>query len=307
MTAARYAVHGLPVGSDLPLPLAAAAGHGDPDLVLRRSGDAAVPDRPPAGASRGTLGAPPDRVWWTLDGDAYRVRFAGACDLTIGPPWRTVDVRVDPAAAEEVVADRIISTAVPFALERLGHELLHAAAVESGGRTVAFVGPSGSGKSTLVALLCADGATLVSDDQLRVELEPDGVVCHPGLGLIRLRSDASAVAALLDERARATWDGRTATSPGVLASGPLRIAALALPWIDDEAREPAVDRLSAAQALPLLSSSRPTPRSLAWQRERFDLHAGLLERLPVFRVRLPRGRLPERAARVALLERLAGG
>ena len=189
---------------------------------------------------------------------------------------------------------------------RLGHELLHAGAVETAGRTLAFVGPTGSGKSTLVALLCADGASLISDDQLRVELEADGVVCHPGLGLIRLRPDASGVAALLAEPAHPTWDGRTAASPGVLVSGPRRIAALVLPCVDDGVREPAVDRLTPVQALPLLSSSRAIPRNPAWQLQRFALHADLLERLPAFRVRLPRGSLPDRPGRKALLERLAG-
>lgn len=305
MTAARYAVHGLTVASDLPLPLPPAGTEGDAELVIRRLPDAPVADRSPPGASLGTLGVPPDRVWWTLDGEAYRVRCAGACDLTVAPPWRAVEVRVDPAAPAEIVGDRIVKTALPFALERLGHHLLHAGAIEAAGRTLAFVGPTGSGKSTLVALLCADGATLVSDDQLRVELEPDGVVCHPGLGLIRLRPDATAVAALLAEPSRRTWDGRTSASPGVLASGPRRIAALALPCVEDGVREPAVERLTPVQALPLLSSARATPRDPAWQLERFDLHASLLERLPVFRVRLPRGSLPDRPARDALLERLS--
>ena len=306
MTGARYAVHGLTVRSDLPLPLSTAGADGETELVIRRLGDAPVPDCSPPGASQGTLGVPPDRVWWSLDGNAYRVRFAGGCDLTIGPPWRTLEVRVDPAASGEIVGDRIVKTALPFALERLGHELLHAGAIEAAGRTLAFVGPTGSGKSTLVALLCADGATLISDDQLRVELDPDGVVCHPGLALIRLRADASAVAAMLGEPARRTWDGRTSATPRVLVRGPRRIAALVLPCIEDGVREPAVERLTPVHALPLLSSSRATPRNPTWQLQRFELHASLLERLPVFRVRLPRGSLPDRPARDALLERLAG-
>lgn len=305
MTAIRYSVHGLEVLSDLVLPLERSGAEADPALVIRRRRELSVPDAPAAGVSLGSLGAPPQRVWWTLDGVTYRIRFGGLCELRLAPPWQRVDVDVDPSGPVEVIGDRIVRTALPFGLERLGHELLHASAVQVGAITIAIAGAPGTGKSTLVALFCADGGSLVSDDQLRVELGPEGVRCHPGLATIRLRPAVAEVAALMGRPVKATWDGRTAVSPG-LHRATRDLDALVLPTVADGARAPVVERLSPAQAVMRLASSRTDPRDAMGRTRRFHLHATLLDRLPAFGVRLPRGSLPDRAFRQALLERVAG-
>lgn len=303
MSAIRYEVHGLELLSDLELPLARSRTEADPAIVIRHCGELPLPDAPAPGAPCGSLGAPPQRVWWTLDGETYRVRFGGLCELRLTPPWGRVDVDVDPAGSLEVVGDRIVRTALPFGLDRLGHDLLHASAVQAGATTIAIAGAPGSGKSTLVALFCADGGSLISDDQLRVELGPDGVICHPGLGTIRLRPAVAHVAALMDRPANATWDGRTAVSPGVHRSARPRLDALVLPAVVDGA--PAIEPLSPAQALMRLAASRADPRDATGRTRRFHLHASLVERMPAFGVRLPRGSLPDRDFRQALLERVA--
>lgn len=303
MTAIRYAVHGLELLSDLELPLERSRTEADPALVIRRRDELPLPDAPAPGAPCGSLGVPPQRVWWTLDGATYRVRLGGLCELRLAPPWRTVDVDVDPAGPLEVVGDRIVRTALPFGLDRLGHDLLHASAVQVGATTIAIAGAPGAGKSTLVALFCADGGSLISDDQLRVELGPDGAVCHPGLGTIRLRPAVAELAALMDLPASATWDGRTAVSPGVRHAARPRLDALVLPEVVDGA--PAIERLRPGQALMRLASSRADPRDAPGRTRRFHLHASLVERMPAFGVRLPRGSLPDRAFRAALLDRVA--
>ncbi len=79
-------------------------------------------------------------------------------------------------------------------------ELIHASAVEIGGRAAMIVGPSGSGKSGLALELMSRGARLVSDDSTlavrrkdRVELSaPDSVrgrIEARSVGI--LRADAS--------------------------------------------------------------------------------------------------------------------
>ena len=113
------------------------------------------------------------------------------------------------------------------------------------------------------------------------------------------------MAELLGEPAHPTADGRIGVSPRAQVRESRRVGALVMPCLDDDLREPALERLTPAQALPLLFSSRAILRDEAWQLQRFELHAGLLERLPVFRVRLPRGSLPDGPAREALLARLA--
>ena len=304
MTPVRYAVHGLEVLSDLELPLERSGAEADPGVVIRRGRTLPVPDAPAAGASLGSLGMPPQRVWWTLDGAAYRIRFGGLCEIRLAPPWQRIDVDVDPAGPAEVMGDRIVRTALPFGLERLGHELLHASAVQVDGTTIAIAGAPGTGKSTLVALLSADGGSLISDDQLRVELGPDGVRCHPGLATIRLRPAAAELAELMGHPARAAWDGRTVVSPG-LEHGTHDLDALVLPAVVDGEPAPFVERLGPAQAMMHLAGSRADPRDAVGRTRRFHLHAALLERIPAFGVRLPRGSFPDRDFRRLLLESVA--
>lgn len=303
MQNSSYEVHGLPVRSDIPLPLAHAGNGLESHVEVVRAGAATVPDTPPAGESFGSVGDPPARAWWSLDGQTWRIRFAARCELRIGPPWRRVEVEVDPAAPAEVVADRIVKTGVLFALERQGRHVLHASAVRIRDTTVALVGTSGSGKSTLAALLCADGARLVSDDQLRVEFDDDRVTCHPGLDAIRLRTEVREIAKLLGDRGNNTWDGRTAVLPAAV-DGPQRLDVLALPALTTEHDTLRVDRLSSADAMLALAGTRATPRIPEWLAARFHTHASLLERLPAFRVLLPFGSVPDTDARRALLERL---
>ena len=71
--------------------------------------------------------------------------------------------------------------------------MLHASAVAINGSALAFVGQSGRGKSTVAALLCVDGAELVTDDVLVAHPGPP-VTCEGGASGLRLRAAASAIA-----------------------------------------------------------------------------------------------------------------
>lgn len=306
MRTLSYAVHGLCVQSEIALPLARVSGDGgEPQVMVvrRRPEPVPVPDAPPPGESFGAVGNPPARAWWSLDGDTWRIRFGGRCELRIAPPWRCVEVDVHPGARSDVVADRVVKTGVLFALERQGQHVLHASAVHIGGATIAMVGTSGSGKSTLAALLCADGGALVSDDQLRVEFGEDEVICYPGLDSIRLRSEVREVAELLGDAGKHTWDGRTAVLPTTV-EGPQRLRVLALPALTTEHATARVEPLSRPDAMLALAGTRSTPRVTGWLVARFHTHASLVERLPVFRVLLPFGSVPDADERQALLERL---
>ena len=304
MPAASYTVHGLHVRSEIALALEQSSDDRQPDVEVRRADSLHVPDDPAAGASYGSVGEAPWREWWTLDGETWRIRIAGCCELRIGPPWQSVDVDVDPGGSAEVVADRVLKTGVLFALERQGRAVLHATAVRIRGATIALVGASGSGKSTLAALLCADGAALVSDDQLRIEFQGDEVVCHPGLRRIRLRPAAvQAVASVLAGGSGRSWDGRTTVMPGAVA-GPQRLDVLALPVVTAAPEAPRIDPLSPADAMLALARTRVTPRVASWVQARFHVNANVAERLPVFRILLPLGSVPSRLQREALLEPL---
>jgi hypothetical protein len=81
----------------------------------------------------------------------------------------------------------LIGQVLPFVSTLRGLEPLHASAVAIDGAAVAIVGPSGGGKSSLAAELASHGAPIVADDVLALEAGDEGLVAHPGTGLLSLR------------------------------------------------------------------------------------------------------------------------
>lgn len=84
------------------------------------------------------------------------------------------------------------------------HTVMHATAVALDNRGLLITGASGAGKSTLALALIGLGATLVSDDQTRLDSGPDGVTLScpqpdlrgvieaRGTGLLRAGASVSA-------------------------------------------------------------------------------------------------------------------
>jgi hypothetical protein len=115
-----------------------------------------------------------------------------------------------------------------FVLAHRGHTVLHASAV-AGDAALAFVGQSRRGKSTLAALLCLNGASLITDDVLVVDPGPPAP-CVGGASEVRLRAGAASLArAQLDLVARTTADDRVAFAPTVALISPLALGAIAIP------------------------------------------------------------------------------
>ena len=75
---------------------------------------------------------------------------------------------------------------LPLAATLQGLELLHASAVEVGGRTLAFVAASGTGKTSVAAHLVAGGGALLTDDVLALEPSVDGIAGYPGSPLLSI-------------------------------------------------------------------------------------------------------------------------
>ncbi len=64
-----------------------------------------------------------------------------------------------------------------------GHQLLHAAAVELGGKGVAILAPTGA---SLAVELCRRRGSLISDDVIALECGACGVLAHPGPAVVNL-------------------------------------------------------------------------------------------------------------------------
>jgi serine kinase of HPr protein (carbohydrate metabolism regulator) len=172
-----------------------------------------------------------------------------------------------------------------------GCPVLHASAVELEGRTLAIAGQAGAGKSTLAALLCSAGASLVTDDTLRVDPDAPDPICYRGTRSLRLRDPAAQLAEQIEGQVRTTADARTAVVPAPAGEPRLPLAAIVLPVPDRETDELRIDRLGDRQALLALLGCQ---RVVGWRAEepiraQFAASAALAAGVPVLRVTVPWG------------------
>ena len=288
-----YHAYGLLITSDVALPLPPAPPSGQPDLALHRREDRFVPHERPPGERLAEVGRPDHTVFYTLARDDTRtvLRYPGLCDFVGDQRFTQIAVHLHPGADEDLLPVLISGALLAMHLMLRGELVLHASAIQAGGRAVAFVGSSGMGKSTLAAALCEQGYSLVSDDLLRVDPADGGtLLVHPGGTENRLRPAARELAETAPA-AYETADGRLAARPRELATGPLLLAACVVPLPSRDVTEVVTRRLRPLAALVRLSSY---PRVLGWHdpiamAASFQAMGDLVERVPVFEAAIPWG------------------
>ncbi|MDQ3462690.1 MAG: hypothetical protein M3471_06645 [Actinomycetota bacterium] len=198
------------VGPDAPVDVRVVVDVGEPLAVDQ--------DREPEG--RVVASYVRERPLYTLvdQGDAgHLFRFHRFADVQIAAGGGVLRCRLVAGAAREMLSVIIAGNVMAALLMLRGELVLHASAVERGGRTVALVASSGGGKSTIAAMVCAAGARLVTDDVLRVDTAGVGVTCYRGTGTLRLRPGSKALAA-----DGAGTDGRSADGRHLLGAPPDR-------------------------------------------------------------------------------------
>jgi hypothetical protein len=84
----------------------------------------------------------------------------------------------------------VLSVAAAFAGLQRGHFALHAATVAFDGVAIAIAGEPGAGKSTLATALCAEGATLVTEDLSLIQRQGGQWIVGRGPSQVRLLPDA---------------------------------------------------------------------------------------------------------------------
>lgn len=261
----RYRHSGLVVEAACPLPMVPHAPSGDRvDITLRLRRSGLVGHERPAG--RLLLEEPDDEdgsgYAATEHAQGYTLRFNGCADFHIDAGLRHVEVVGDPDSDPGYVPILFSGTVISFLLTMRGHHVLHASAIQLGDRAVAFVGESGQGKTTVAAMLCSQGARLVTDDVLRVDLGAAPVV-HRGGPELRLRPGSRAFAEgfVLEADRYETADARTAVKPRE-AEDVLPLAAVVIPLPVRGLRQVGVRGLARMQALTTLLRY---PRVLGWE------------------------------------------
>lgn len=289
--ARRYGVYGLTLVTSLPLRLPPAAASGV--AVELAEGTAADFSRAP-----GFLDGEPDE--WVrqrlLEDGRLHMRWGTQFEILVSRDGRRVLCRNLDRTALETFEAYLTNFAVSAALILQGEEPLHATVVETGGRAVALVGPSGAGKSTLAAFLMGQGATLVTDDMLRVTFDGATARAHPGPHRIKLFREPAGryLPNGVDQGFWSLVGEKLILAPGGPPpdARPRRLAAIY--HLDapapEGAREPRVERLSGlALFTTILASSMNSrlhsPDRLARQ---FRFAQRLAADLPVFRLTYPR-------------------
>ncbi len=289
-------LYGLDIQSDFTLHQGRASAPNvrmDVSLVLGKP--AVRSDQVPPG--RLLLDLRADQQYYTATeiGDGYLMRFYDTCDVRIDGALSRVTFHLFPGADPGIVGVLAGGTVLAFLLSMRGQVVLHASAVQVDLAAVAFVGASGMGKSTMATLMCAEGARLITDDLLRLDLAPEIPTCALGATELRLRKSVGALSDRFDDAPgrRVTDDARDALAATPATTENLPLKAIIVPGPDHSGgREVAeVKRLDAMTSFLLLSRF---PRLLGWAdeevlRRQFQQLGDVIDKVPVFVAHMPWG------------------
>jgi hypothetical protein len=159
---------------------------------------------------------------------------------------------------------------------------------------LAFIGPSGQGKTTMAAFLAANGARVVADDVLVVDVDPiDRLVWGRRAATeLRLRDGAQRLSDLLAGRGatlRQSVDGRLVVGGLGVEVPRVPVSAIVIPCPDEHAEKVEARRLSAPEAAHRLAASY---RIEGWRmtealRRQFLAVSEIADRVPVVDLHLP--------------------
>ena len=285
-----YTQCGLRIRSEIEMPLPTVDGD-DFDIDIGWGDDISHSKEPTPGE---IIAAYDDgeTVWYAgarVD-DGYLMRFYDCGECVISAELDRVVVHRDRAGAHEILPILLAGTVTSFVLGLRGATVLHASAVEIDGRAIAFVGQSGRGKTTMAALMCADGARLVTDDVLRVDAD-GAVTCVGGATELRLREKAATIVEDDDEATHTTADERLAYAPRTADGEAIPLAAIVIPSPSEDVDEVVVTQHAPHQALFMMLEF---PRVHGWsdagvlQRD-FATTGALTNLIPVYEAEIPWG------------------
>jgi hypothetical protein len=174
-----YRAFGLTIRSDLALPEL------DPDAA----------DPPDVHIRLGSTGRPPppldtDVVFESEPEAQYVAWPSVGAFLTRGT--HTIVVEPAPGISMPLLNLPLLGPVMARLLYLKGMLVLHASAVELGGRGAVFLGPKGAGKSTTVAAFVGAGHRLLTDDVLSLRIsDVDNPCIVPGFPQLKLSKDAA--------------------------------------------------------------------------------------------------------------------
>ena len=181
-----HAVFGGCLRSEIPLPELPILHGAEPDWLFHRA-SSVVPATQFLGEDRVDAEL---RVRCSKIPGGLRLDFddTGIFDITAG--GRDIAWTPGERSALELVRADLLGGVFSVALHLQGLLCLHGSAVAVTDVAVGFLANKGAGKSTLATALCAQGATLITDDMLPVSPE-EPVMAWPSMPAVRLLHDSA--------------------------------------------------------------------------------------------------------------------
>jgi hypothetical protein len=315
----QFSVYGYTLATDHPLVSFLDASDREPDVVFTCQPGVPVHDEPGSLVYASVLPGAGDEGLFSLFrmSDGFRLHYSGTADFLIRGD--RIDCHLHDPDYTYWVEIALLGPVLSFWLELHGSIALHASAVVQSVGAIGFIASSKSGKTSLASSFVKEGAGLLTDDILPLYLSQGGdVMARPGYPQMRMWADQAQVFAGDPSRfplVHPDFDKRRipAATLGHFHGTPARLSALFLPE-----RSPACDakgvtltRVQTQEALvTLLQNSFAAAvleRMPEMQVQRLRTLAGILQRIPVFRLDYPEGyeRLPGvREQIISFLERL---
>jgi hypothetical protein len=226
--------------------------------------------------------------WWvsaTRYGKTIEIRIYDVATVWLDASLAFCTVRPAFDVSEGWLAFQLERHVLPLVRMMQGRAVFHAAAVQTSRGAVLLLADGHGGKSTTTALLMADGAGFISDDQTAVTTSLEAI----GTPWLRLRQPSVGLAPAGIE-ARLEGDGRTVVALEPLA-GPTPIAGLLLLGGRSSDATPTLEQVVGAKAVTALLGQVFCGGLVdaALVQRHFTIATDLAARLPVARLEVPHG------------------
>jgi hypothetical protein len=272
-----YAAYGLRLVSSFPLPgMRTAAPASDGLRVL----ELALLDQTQFERAWSGPGGPPEWRGRQGDGRELTIEHGTAGDVLfsygelarfrLDPPMRRLQCLPNDTGLDWLRV--LMSKVIPSISVMLGHEALHAAALDSPDGVVAIMAPSGAGKSTLALELLRRGWPLFADDVLTLDRCEGRVSAHPGTPHMNLAQEHAETETLGETLGVVGGERWLAAASTTTQGRPVRMLCL----LERASDLPLQIEALASSPLPLAPYMLGLSSDPVRRRERFELYADLV-------------------------------
>jgi len=184
-----YKAYGLTVRSEVTLPELEPTAPATPDIEI-----AVRPIDFPKGSSEG--------VAFHFEPERQFLSWQAVGSFLIDGTNR-IDVEPAPGIDDTLLAFPLLGPVMALLLHQRGLLVLHASAINVGGRSVIFMGDKGAGKSTTAGAMIRAGHRLLTDDVVALDLSAAGrPTVLPGFPQLKLAADAAGAIPIQDAEVR---------------------------------------------------------------------------------------------------------